>query len=489
MLNSMIPCVISRCHDPALAGPSMLRGMEDAMARKPGNRTIRPDSLFEYCSWCFARGEHRLVEDNFLTRNVYKCTGCRKRTVQCRYCECMAKGTEDWDDECCAEHDGTIASFASLTEQLKDISGFGDLFEPASVNMVTVGKYAAFGLGGAVIALPVTLLAAPALASAAGAAGLLGAAGTGTAISSLSGAALTSASLAAIGGGTMAAGTAVITATGAALGATQGGLIANSYFGDIEGFAIRRIRKGRKHGVIVVNGFLSENETDTGDWEAALKKHFPGDAWYHLDWEAKRLRDLGGLFGGSFNKLKGSAAIGTAAKRAAKAAGKRLGPATAFMVAADIADNPWHVAMFRAQQTGVLLAEAISRTPDWTFTLAGHSLGARVIYYALQALSTNRRKPVRDVFLLGGAVDRTDRKGWSEAVKPVRGRIYNCFSGEDAVLGTVYRTANAFMSDPIGFSGIPGRNPGIHNFDCTDLVPGHMEWKHWFGEILSQLRT
>lgn len=45
------------------------------------------------------------------------------------------------------------------------------------------------------------LVAAPAIATTAGAAGLLGAASTGTVISTLSGAALTNASLAALGGG------------------------------------------------------------------------------------------------------------------------------------------------------------------------------------------------------------------------------------------------------------------------------------------------
>lgn len=67
---------------------------------------------------------------------------------------------------------------------------------------------------------------APLIAATAGSAGLLGAASTGTAISSLSGAALTNASLAAIGGGAlaaggggMAAGTTVIAGAGAATGA------------------------------------------------------------------------------------------------------------------------------------------------------------------------------------------------------------------------------------------------------------------------------
>lgn len=71
----------------------------------------------------------------------------------------------------------------------------------------------------------VAFVAAPAIAAAAGGAGLLGAASTGTAISTLSGAALTNASLAAVGGGALAAGgggmlagTTVVATSGAVAG-------------------------------------------------------------------------------------------------------------------------------------------------------------------------------------------------------------------------------------------------------------------------------
>jgi hypothetical protein len=399
----------------------------------------------------------------------------------------MAKGTLDWDHECCAEHDGTIRSFENLEKKLKDLANFNSLFKRNSIDMVRTGKYVAFGVGGAAIAVPAALVAGPALAAAAGSYGLLGAAGTGTAISSLSGAALTSASLAAVGGGTMAAGTAVITAAGAALGAKVGGVVAGSYFGDIEGFEIRKIKSGSRHAVIVINGFLSENEKDTEDWESALKVHFPKDTWYHLDWEASRLRNLGSMVISSIKNVRGTVVLKGLAKRATKAAGRKLGPVTALAIAADIADNPWHVTMFRAQQTGILLADAIARTPGWTFTLAGHSLGSRVIYYALEALSSRPGKPIKDVYLLGGAVDRKDKQGWSNALKPIRGTLYNCHSKKDDVLGVIYRVANGYTSDPVGYDRIPLKHRRLHNFDCSVLVPGHMDWKKWYEEILIQL--
>ena len=90
-------------------------------------------------------------------------------------------------------------------------------------------------VAGTVASGGLAMIAAPAIAATAGGIGLLGAASTGTAISSLSGAALTNASLAAIGGGALSAGGAgmtggvtVITAAGATTGAIGSTAIANN---------------------------------------------------------------------------------------------------------------------------------------------------------------------------------------------------------------------------------------------------------------------
>lgn len=93
---------------------------------------------------------------------------------------------------------------------------------PVKTTVVAVTTVATGGLA---------LAYAPAIAAAAGGAGLLGAASTGTAISTLSGAALANASLAALGGGSVAAGglgmvggTTVVTATGGVVGAGASGI-------------------------------------------------------------------------------------------------------------------------------------------------------------------------------------------------------------------------------------------------------------------------
>jgi hypothetical protein len=92
-----------------------------------------------------------------------------------------------WNDELCAEHDGTIASFNALSLKLDDLADYRRLFKREKRNLKRVATTIAWSAGAAAVFTPFAFAAAPHIASALGAAGILGAAGTGTAISSLSG--------------------------------------------------------------------------------------------------------------------------------------------------------------------------------------------------------------------------------------------------------------------------------------------------------------
>lgn len=129
--------------------------------------------------------------------------------------------------------------FYDVFEVIGDVaSGTIDIVEDIADEAVDLAsnaiEYVAENPGKTAAAVTVTALsggfafvAAPSIAAIAGSTGLLGAASTGTAISSLSGAALTNASLAALGGGAISAGgagmvggTAVVTGAGVVTGAT-----------------------------------------------------------------------------------------------------------------------------------------------------------------------------------------------------------------------------------------------------------------------------
>lgn len=233
-------------------------------------------------------------------------------------------------------------------------------------------------------------------------------------------------------------------------------------------FKIRKLRDGGKHAVIVVNGFLSKGDENTEDWECAIKKKFGRATWYHLDWEAYRHpgKQLGDLL--TIDGLLG------------KASGK--GEPDALFA--------WHSTMQTAERAGVLLAQAILRTPGWRFTLAGHSLGARVIHFALKELARHPRKRIENAYLLGGAVGggHKDDACWTKAASAVKGRIFNCYSSQDDILRRAYQGANAMLSSPAGYAGIHLRHERIFHFDCSALVAGHLEWKNRFSEILVQLK-
>lgn len=245
--------------------------------------------------------------------------------------------------------------------------------------------------------------------------------------------------------------------------------VTNRMLGDDDAthFSITKLREGGNHAVIVINGFLSKGDLDTSDWQDAIQRKFRQATWYHLDWEAYRdpLKQLGDLF-----------TLGGLSKKARGKSEPELWRA-------------WHTTMLNAERAGKLLAEAILRTPGWRFTLAGHSLGARVIHFALKELAKQSRKRVSNVYLLGGAIGGSakDDDCWEEAVSAVTGRIFNCYSSHDLTLQGAYQGANLMLSRPAGYAGIHFEHERIIDRDFSGLVEGHMKWKSNFGEILRRL--
>lgn len=477
-----------------------------------------------YCSWCYEKTNHNQVVQNFLSRNTYQCEACKNGTLQCRYCSHMAKGTpseetlesiktgrlsdkkesaalrafgkakssftkvdQSWNNELCAEHDGNIASFQSLSKRLADISEYETLFIREQLNLAKPAKHAAYA-GVGIVGVAATLGTgggAGAVAAAMGNMGVLGAAGTGTAIAGLNGAALTSASLAAIGG-SMATGTMIITASGGALGGVVGGVVANKFHGDDKSFAIKKLKDVKKSNekTIFINGFTQKNETGFHDWQA--EQLFAGlkHSTYGVTWDSKSNLKLGTAFAGGVGKKPAIALLAAIGKQGGVKAAKRLGPIGTVTLISDIMSNPWHSAMSRAAQAGAQLAECISRTDGQKFNLVGHSLGCRVIYYALSALGTKSNSYIDDVILLGGAVGKDDETGWMNALSTIDGKLYNCYSKQDMVLKRLYEIANAKLSKPIGYYPIPFANEKLINLDCTELVDSHMTWKNNYSDIL-----
>jgi len=451
------------------------------------------EQIESYCSWCFEIHTCTLKEKNNVTRNIYVCNGCGHEIVKCRVCNNKAKYSEIkdenismWSNNFCAVHEGQIAKFESLNWSLESIGEYRDIVERTELNYKKIGTTAAFTLGGAAVIAPVAFLAAPAIGGA-----------IGTSILGYTGAAATNAGLATLGGGALAAGglgmaggVAVVTATGSALGGCYGAVISNSYFGDIDGFEIVKIKPGIEPIVICIDGFLNEeNKNAIQPWLDGVEKKYRENTIYYVKWESKRLMNLVTSFSQILSKegLKNSTV--NAALSASKAAATKVAPLGFTIQALGLATNPWSVASVKAYQTGALLADIIART-NKEYILIGHSLGARVIYSCLASLKTKDKCFINDVHLLGGAVDKncendSNRVCWSELHSAVSGKIRNYFSKNDTVLKTLYKVGEGVkfeFGDPIGRH--PIENERIHNIDVTDYISGHTEYKPNLQKIL-----
>lgn len=452
------------------------------------------DEIESYCSWCFEKHGCMPKEKNNFTRNIYTCNGCGKEVVKCRACNNKAKfsGEENavvaeddvgiWSGNFCSVHEGTIAKFETLNWKLDTITEYRDIVEREEKNYKKIGTTAAFTIGGVAVIAPLALAAAPAVGGA-----------IGTSILGYSGAAATNAGLATLGGGALAAGgagmaggVAVVTAAGSALGGRYGAVISNSYYGDIDGFEIIKIQQGKKPSIICIDGFLNEKAKEApSKWLEDLSEIYPENEIFYVKWESKRLQDIASSVSGFGCEEVVKKGLWGMAKSASKTAATKIAPVGIAFQALGLATNPWSVAGVKAYQTGALLADIIART-DKEYILIGHSLGARVIYSCLASLETKDETFIKNVHLLGGAVnnncssdeDCSDAVNWSSIDNAVSGNIHNYFSSNDSVLKYLYTLGEGVKFDigsPIGRNKI--ENPKINNHDVSDYVSGHTKYK------------
>ena len=467
------------------------------MTRKKAIET--DNGIYSYCSWCMGRHYHVLVEKNYLTRNVYKCTNCQNYTVQCRVCDCMARDKpnssiaesviqkikEGWSSEYCAAHDGSISSWDNLDLKFARPSEFKKLLERNNEwNMVKVTGGA---IGSAVIGaglLATCGLAAGPIAASLGSLGVLGTAGTGTAIATLHGAALTTASLAAIGMGSMATGSLVVAAAGGALGAGLGLQISNSYLGELKDFDIKCVDYGNNNlpAILFINGFLQKS-ADINDWLKSVETEFPDNPKYHVIWDSKNIADLSKIF-----TEQAAAYLG---RQTFKVGLKRVTPIQWAMAIHGLIVNPWHQALNNAGKAGALLADILSRTIQHnSYIIMGHSLGCRVAYYAARALATRDHNIIDSMYLLSGA---TGVNEWYEIANSITGNIYNFYAPDDFIVGPIYKCSSVGIAeDTIGTSQINCNNTNIYDYNVTDILKKyehssrfyHMRYKDAFREMI-----
>lgn len=189
-----------------------------------------------------------------------------------------------------------------------------------------------------------------------------------------------------------------------------------------------------------------------------------------MHWGAKELKDLGVLAAGGAGRQAAVRVLRGFAAKAGRKAAKVPGIGT-ILLAADVSSNPWSVAKNRAAMTGAVLADLIARTDEGPFILIGHSLGARVMVTAAQALgTTGGPKKLESVHLLGAAVGA--KGDWRTLNDSVSGVVWNYRSTKDNVLKYVYRSAQ--LGYPaVGVAGFQSKFPQISDVDLSRQVDSH----------------
>lgn len=425
-----------------------------------------------WCSGCFEETEHRHVKGHDRPSRKYLCQTCGTPTTRCGAPKCkhfaIVNARALHTIRYCAQHRHEIPSFQKLEERIEHLADCDEWLRFESRNLARITKVAGGTLGAAVVIAPMAFLAAPVVGAALGGSavggGLGGAAATGHGLAMLGGGSIAS------GGLGIAGGTAVVTATGSALGGALGAATVASYVGADKSFRIERVRVGSGPPVVFATGFLTEGLAAWSAWQRLIDTRYSNSTVYHLHWGAKELRDLGGLIASGGAKAATLKLLANRAKRGTRALGSLPGIGAVF-AASEVLSNPWSVARARAGMTGAALADLIARTDEGPFVLLGHSLGARVMVEAAQALGTRSGRPkIEAMHLLGAAVG--NRGDWQDLDRAVSGSIWNYYSSNDQVLRRVFSVAEAGKK-AVGFTGFNSKFPSLRDRNVSRMVEGH----------------
>lgn len=141
-------------------------------------------------------------------------------------------------------------------------------------------------------------------------------------------------------------------------------------------------------------------------------------------------------------------------------------------------DNPWAVSLDRATSAGKILADSLIERNLGTrpITLVGYSLGARVIFSCLQELAKRGAYGlIQNVYMFGSPIV-VKKEEYLRARTVVSGRFVNGYNKTDWILGYLFRLTNGGIRRVAGLAPITDL-PWLENFDATDYVVGHMEYR------------
>ncbi|KAJ6000650.1 hypothetical protein N7481_001059 [Penicillium waksmanii] len=282
-------------------------------------------------------------------------------------------------------------------------------------------------------------------------------------------------------------GTALI-ASSATLGGSAIGLRASHRrTGAVQTFEYRPLHNNKKVNLIVtVSGWMTGKVDDVRLPYSTIDP-IMGDI-YSVLWEPEMLRSMGD----TINILATEAlaqglqqVLGSTILMALMAS---LQLPLVLTKLAYLIDNPWTVSLARAHSAGLVMADSLEdrNLGKRPITLLGFSLGARVIFSCLTELANKGcHGLIQNVYLFGSPIVAS-KDEYLKARSVVSGRFVNGYSTNDWILGYLFRATSGGIMRVSGLAAVEGI-PGLENFNLTELVNGHMDYRAAMPRILREV--
>ena len=286
---------------------------------------------------------------------------------------------------------------------------------------------------------------------------------------------------------TGAGGTTIVALSNVAIGAQIGARGMSKRMGSVRTFEFRPFHNNRRVNLILgISGWVMGNEDDVRLPYSTVDP-VEGDL-YSLYWEPEMLKSTGQtisivaseIFTQTLQQVLGATLL-TALMSAVQLPMmlSKLG----YLI-----DNPWNVSLDRAWSAGLILADTLRarNLGERPVTLVGFSLGSRVIYSCLIELCKKKALGlVENVFIFGTPVV-SKKENLVMARSVVSGRFVNGYSNKDWVLAYLFRATAGGLSAVMGLSPVEDIE-GIENFDCTEIVDGHMNYRKNMPKLLKKM--
>jgi hypothetical protein len=129
----------------------------------------------------------------------------------------------------------------------------------------------------------------------------------------------------------------------------------------------------------------------------------------------------------------------------------------------------WEKHKRRAKRSGQDYLENLvtSNLYEESVSFIGHSLGARVLFFALRDWTGKSLPAPKNVFLLGGAIPK-NRK-WPQVAERIKGTLFNLYNPDDTTLKIQYRLSSLGLY-PCGLMPTKDKHPKIANIDVSSWI-------------------